>query len=67
MDLKCRVPDIAAATAMPCREVFRPPDISMVNAAIPAGCWDLDLATGMLALCLQSRTMSGLNRQHPTC
>ena len=29
-------------------------------STIPAGCWDLDLATGMLALCPQSRTMFGL-------
>lgn len=28
---------------------------------MPAGCWDLDLATGMLALCRHSRTMFGLN------
>ena len=28
---------------------------------MPAGCWDLDLATGMLALCPQSRTMFGLS------
>ena len=28
---------------------------------MPAGCWDLDLATGMLALCRQSRAMFGLN------
>lgn len=27
---------------------------------MPAGCWDLDLATGMLALCRHSRTMFGL-------
>jgi DNA-binding MarR family transcriptional regulator len=29
--------------------------------ALPAGCWDLDLATGMLALCSQSRMMFGLS------
>ena len=33
----------------------------MMDAAAPAGCWDLDLATGMLALCPQSRTMFGLS------
>ena len=32
----------------------------MLNSAIPAGCWDLDLATGSLALCPQSRAMFGL-------
>lgn len=33
----------------------------MMGATIPAGCWDLDLATGMLALCPQSMTMFGLS------
>jgi DNA-binding MarR family transcriptional regulator len=33
----------------------------MMGATILAGCWDLDLATGMLALCPQSRTMFGLS------
>jgi DNA-binding MarR family transcriptional regulator len=33
----------------------------MVSSTIAAGCWDLDLATGMLALCPQSRTMFGLS------
>lgn len=33
----------------------------MTISNIPAGCWDLDLATGMLALCPQSRTMFGLS------
>ena len=28
---------------------------------MPAGCWDLDLATGTLTLCRQSRTMFGLS------
>lgn len=28
---------------------------------MPAGCWELDLATGMLALCRHSRTMFGLD------
>jgi len=32
-----------------------------MGAAITAGCWDLDLATGALALCRQSRTMFGLS------
>src|SRR3954451_10485715 len=36
-------------------------DKSMMVAAVPAGCWDLDLATGMLALCSQSRMMFGLS------
>jgi DNA-binding MarR family transcriptional regulator len=31
-----------------------------MNSTIPAGCWDLDLATGMLALCRKSRAMFGL-------
>jgi DNA-binding MarR family transcriptional regulator len=35
--------------------------MSMMNSAIPAGCWDLDLASGMLALCPHSRTMFGLS------
>jgi DNA-binding MarR family transcriptional regulator len=30
------------------------------SSTIPAGCWDLDVATGMLALCPQSRAMFGL-------
>lgn len=34
--------------------------MSMLSSTIPAGCWDLDLATGMLALCPKSRTMFGL-------
>lgn len=33
----------------------------MVNSAIPAGCWDLDLESGSLALCSRSRTMFGLS------
>jgi DNA-binding MarR family transcriptional regulator len=33
----------------------------MVSSTIPAGCWDLDVATGMLALCPQSRAMFGLS------
>jgi len=33
----------------------------MMRSTMPAGCWDLDLATGMLALCPQSRTMFGLS------
>jgi DNA-binding MarR family transcriptional regulator len=37
------------------------PDKSMAGATVPAGCWDLDLATGMLALCPQSRAMFGLS------
>ena len=32
----------------------------MTSTTIPAGCWNLDLATGMLALCPVSRTMFGL-------
>jgi len=32
----------------------------MMNSAIPAGCWDLDLATGSLALCPHSRALFGL-------
>jgi DNA-binding MarR family transcriptional regulator len=32
----------------------------MMHFAIAAGCWDLDLATGMLALCDASRAMFGL-------
>jgi DNA-binding MarR family transcriptional regulator len=35
--------------------------MSMMSSTTTAGCWDLDLATGMLALCPQSRTMLGLN------
>jgi PAS domain S-box-containing protein len=33
----------------------------MMSSTMPAGCWDLDLATGMLTLCRQSRTMFGLS------
>ena len=33
----------------------------MMIASVPAGCWDLDLATGMLALCPHSRTMFRLS------
>jgi len=33
----------------------------MMNSTVPAGCWDLDLETGMLALCARSRTMFGLS------
>lgn len=32
-----------------------------MNPAIPAGCWDLDLGTGSLALCPQSRALFGLS------
>ena len=39
-------------------------DQPMMAAAVPAGCWDLDLATGMLALCSRSRMMFGLS---PDC
>lgn len=35
----------------------------MVSSAVPAGCWDLDLATGMLALCPRSRIMFGLSAE----
>jgi DNA-binding MarR family transcriptional regulator len=35
--------------------------MSMTDSAMPAGCWDLDLATGMLALCRKSRAMFGLS------
>jgi DNA-binding MarR family transcriptional regulator len=34
--------------------------MSMMSSTMPAGCWDLDLATGMLSLCRYSRTMFGL-------
>jgi DNA-binding MarR family transcriptional regulator len=34
--------------------------MSMPISAMPAGCWDLNLATGTLTLCRQSRTMFGL-------
>jgi DNA-binding MarR family transcriptional regulator len=34
--------------------------MSMMSSTIPAGCWDLDLATGMLTLCRHSRKMFGL-------
>lgn len=37
------------------------PDKMMMGATMSAGCWDLDLATGMLALCPQSRAMFGLS------
>lgn len=33
----------------------------MTSTTISAGCWDLDLATGLLALCPSSRTMFGLD------
>jgi DNA-binding MarR family transcriptional regulator len=35
--------------------------MSTMSSTIPAGCWDLDLATGLLALCARSRTMFGLS------
>jgi DNA-binding MarR family transcriptional regulator len=35
--------------------------MSMMSTTMPAGCWDLDLATGALKLCPQSRKMFGLN------
>jgi DNA-binding MarR family transcriptional regulator len=34
----------------------------MVSSTIPAGCWDLDIATGSLALCPRSRAMFGFSR-----
>src|SRR5689334_4852737 len=34
--------------------------MSTMTSPMAAGCWDLDLATGMLALCRHSRTMFGL-------
>jgi DNA-binding MarR family transcriptional regulator len=37
----------------------------MVSAIVPAGCWDLDVATGTLALCPQSRVMFGVDRDSP--
>ena len=36
-------------------------DVSMMGSTIAAGCWDLDLATGTLRLCRQSKTMFGLS------
>src|SRR3954451_18569981 len=35
--------------------------MSMMSSTMPAGCWDLDLATGTLSLCRQSRRMFGLS------
>src|SRR3954454_22135206 len=35
--------------------------MSMMSSTMPAGCWDLDLATGTLRLCRQSRRMFGLS------
>ena len=35
--------------------------MSMMSSTMPAGCWELDLATGTLTLCPQSRTMFGLS------
>jgi DNA-binding MarR family transcriptional regulator len=35
--------------------------MSMMNSTITAGCWDLDLSTGLLALCPHSRAMFGLD------
>src|SRR4051794_25750464 len=46
---------------MVCREILHHLTIPMVSSTIPAGCWDLDVATGMLALCPQSRAMFGLS------
>ena len=40
---------------------------SMFSSAVPAGCWDLDLATGNLALCPQSRRMFGLSEESSRC
>jgi len=37
----------------------------MLSSVIPAGCWDLDLATGSLALCRKSRAMFGLGTDSP--
>ena len=37
--------------------------MSMMNSTVPAGCWDLDLGTGVLALCPRSRKMFGLSPQ----
>ena len=34
--------------------------MSMTGSTMPAGCWDLDLATGALKLCPHSRRMFGL-------
>jgi DNA-binding MarR family transcriptional regulator len=34
--------------------------MSMMGTAMPAGCWDLDLATGDLKLCPHSRSLFGL-------
>ena len=38
-----------------------PTNMSMMSSTMPAGCWDLDLATGALRLCPQSRRMFGLS------
>src|SRR4051812_42079697 len=35
--------------------------MSMMSSTMPAGCWELDLATGTLNLCRHSRRMFGLN------
>src|SRR6476661_693018 len=35
--------------------------MSMTSSTMPAGCWDLDLATGTLNLCRHSRRMFGLS------
>jgi DNA-binding MarR family transcriptional regulator len=39
--------------------------MSTITSSMPAGCWDLDLSTGMLALCSHSRIMFGLGPDSP--
>jgi len=53
--LKCRLADSNGGTD------GRECNISMIDSTVPAGSWDLDLATGMLALCPRSRRMFGLS------
>jgi len=39
--------------------------MSLMSSTVPAGCWDLDLATGLLALCRKSRAMFGFTKDSP--
>lgn len=59
--LKCRVSDSSA----PRRDTDDTHscllNMSMISPTMPAGCWDLDLATGSLKLCPRSRRMFGLS------
>lgn len=66
MDLKCPATDTSRAAGQADGPLEAVGDGAIMISTTSTGCWDLDLATGMLALCPQSRAMFGLEARS-TC